>query len=83
MLSEPHIVYEGARMETLGSIFFTGIYIYISLRGLTAIFSSKIVFFERASLVKTISDPKGQQKISYSFFDFGLCCPQPVLFLKR
>ncbi len=38
--------------------------------------------FERASLAKTISDPGAKKKISHSFFDFGLCCPNPVLFMK-
>ena len=37
--------------------------------------------FERASLAKVISDPKGE-KLFYYILAFGLCCPPPVLFMK-
>ena len=70
LLSEPSMVYEGSRVKTFGPpFFFTG----IPLRGLISKIPSTYVFFERAPLAETISDPKGE-KLSFFFFDFGLSC---------
>ena len=52
-----------------------------TLAGSNIEMSIQIRFFERASLGKTISDPKGKKQW-YVFFNFGLCCLQPVLFMK-
>ena len=77
VLSTTSIVYEGLRVKTLGSLFlFAGIPLQSNIK-----MSIQIRPFERTSLAKTISDPKGK-KLRYSVFDFGLCCPQPVLFMK-
>ena len=65
LLSTTSIVHEGLRVKTFGSFF---LYKYI-LAGSNIEMSIQIRFFERASLGKTISDPKGN-KLWYFFLKF-------------
>ena len=65
LLSTTSTVHEGLRVKTFGSLF---LYKYI-LAGSNIETSIQIRFFERASLGKTISDPKGK-KLWYPFFNF-------------
>ena len=61
----------------LGHLFFTG----IPLRGLISKIPSTYVFFERALLAETISDPKGKKTILFFLWFWSLLFwPQSVLF---
>ena len=72
------MVYEGSRVKTFGPpFFFTG----IPLRGLISKIPSTYVFLNVHPWQKPFQTPSAK-KLFYSFFDFGLCCPPPVWFMK-
>ena len=78
LLSTTSMVYEGSRVKTFGPLSFKQVYpCGVQYQK----FHPHTCFLNVHPWQKPFQTPRAK-KLSYSFFDSGLCCPPPVWFMK-